>query len=44
MMHRGKVGKVGKVVGVFGIDRVVGGFDFVRFGLLGYGRRRGGWC
>jgi hypothetical protein len=41
MMRRGKVGKF---VGVFGRDRVVGCFGFVMFGLLGYGRRRGGWC
>ena len=41
MIHRGKVGKI---VGVFGRDRVVEGFSFVRFRLLGYGRRRGGWC
>ena len=37
-------GKVGKVVGVFGRDMVVGCFGFVMFELLGYGRRRGGWC
>jgi hypothetical protein len=37
-------GKVGKIVMVFGRDRVVEGFGFVRFGLLCYGRRRDGWC
>jgi hypothetical protein len=41
MMRRGKIGKI---VGVFGRDKVVGGFGFVRFELLGYDRRRGGWC
>jgi hypothetical protein len=36
------LGKVGKVVGVFGRDMVVGCFGIVMFGVLGYGRRRGG--
>ena len=36
--------KVEMIVVVFGSHMVVEGFDFEMFGLLGYSRRRDGWC
>ena len=41
MMRRGKVEMIAVV---FGRHMVVEGFGFEMFGLLGYGRRRDGWC